>query len=291
MKAALAAAMFLAMSSLGARAAPALWLVQSPTTKIYLFGTMHILPKKLPWFTGKPKAAFDAADELWEEADVSSAGGMGASDMMRLGVDPNTDVLSLIPADEAKTFKAELEKCHLTGEVVTHFRPWLAALMPTICDIMAQSEPAAKAGKTDDTHPDQLLASQATEHLKRTKFFETVADQLGYLSNAPQEAQIQQLRKAIKESATGKDDFTGLENAWFNGDTAAIAKAVLQMRGDSEAFYQTILAQRNVRFAARIKELLTQPGIIFVAVGAGHLAGPDSVQAQLEKSGIHSSFQ
>jgi len=156
---------------------------------------------------------------------------------------------------------------------------------------MAQSEPQAKGAKPAESHPEQVLLNAATEHLKRAKFFETVADQLGYLSNAPQEAQIQQLRKAIHEAATGKDDFTGLETAWFNGDTAVIGKAVLQMRSEGEAFYQTLLAQRNVRFAARIKEMLSQPGTVFVAIGAGHLVGPDSVQAQLEKSGIHSSLQ
>jgi uncharacterized protein YbaP (TraB family) len=32
--------------------------------------------------------------------------------------------------------------------------------------------------------------------------------------------------------------------------------------------------------------LLQHPGTVFIAVGAAHLAGPDSVQAQLAKLGI-----
>jgi uncharacterized protein YbaP (TraB family) len=31
---------------------------------------------------------------------------------------------------------------------------------------------------------------------------------------------------------------------------------------------------------------LPKPGTVFIAVGAAHLAGPDSVQAQLRKLGI-----
>lgn len=45
-------------------------------------------------------------------------------------------------------------------------------------------------------------------------------------------------------------------------------------------------ALRGHRIARRIAELPKQPGSWFVAVGAGHLAGLASVQAQLDKPGI-----
>jgi len=32
--------------------------------------------------------------------------------------------------------------------------------------------------------------------------------------------------------------------------------------------------------------MLQQPGTVFIAVGAAHLAGPDSVQARLELLGV-----
>jgi uncharacterized protein YbaP (TraB family) len=35
-----------------------------------------------------------------------------------------------------------------------------------------------------------------------------------------------------------------------------------------------------------IKQRLTKPGKVFIAVGAGHLAGRGSVQEQLAKQGI-----
>jgi uncharacterized protein YbaP (TraB family) len=44
--------------------------------------------------------------------------------------------------------------------------------------------------------------------------------------------------------------------------------------------------QRNQTWAGKIIAMLQQPGTIFIAVGAGHLAGPDSVQAQLQSRGI-----
>ena len=55
------------------------------------------------------------------------------------------------------------------------------------------------------------------------------------------------------------------------------------MRAQGADFYDMIFTQRNVRFAARIAQALKGSQTVFVAIGAGHLAGPDSVQAQLGK--------
>ena len=47
-----------------------------------------------------------------------------------------------------------------------------------------------------------------------------------------------------------------------------------------------LLVDRNRNWAQWIKQRMTKPGTVFIAVGAGHLAGPDSVQAQLAKLGL-----
>jgi uncharacterized protein YbaP (TraB family) len=46
---------------------------------------------------------------------------------------------------------------------------------------------------------------------------------------------------------------------------------------------------RNVRWANWIVQRLKTPGTVFVAVGAGHLSGPDSVQSQLASLGVKSA--
>ena len=56
--------------------------------------------------------------------------------------------------------------------------------------------------------------------------------------------------------------------------------------GAAPVLYKRLLTDRNTRWAKWIDGRLKQPGTVFVAVGAGHLAGRDSVQAQLRKRGI-----
>ncbi|MBK8271550.1 MAG: TraB/GumN family protein [Sphingomonadales bacterium] len=46
---------------------------------------------------------------------------------------------------------------------------------------------------------------------------------------------------------------------------------------------QSLLYNRNANWTAWVEKRLQKPGTVFVAVGAGHLAGPDSVVALLTK--------
>lgn len=49
---------------------------------------------------------------------------------------------------------------------------------------------------------------------------------------------------------------------------------------------KVLLIQRNANWAKWIKQRLDQPGTVFIAVGAGHLAGKGSVQDQLKALGV-----
>ncbi|MCA6320855.1 MAG: TraB/GumN family protein, partial [Phenylobacterium sp.] len=44
--------------------------------------------------------------------------------------------------------------------------------------------------------------------------------------------------------------------------------------------------ERNVRWAKDLKARMDRPGVVFVAVGAGHLAGDRNVRELLEREGL-----
>jgi uncharacterized protein YbaP (TraB family) len=52
---------------------------------------------------------------------------------------------------------------------------------------------------------------------------------------------------------------------------------------------EVLLVRRNANWARWIKDRLAKPGTVFIAVGAGHLAGPNSVQDQLKGLGLSSA--
>ena len=53
----------------------------------------------------------------------------------------------------------------------------------------------------------------------------------------------------------------------------------------SRGAYDRLLTNRNAKWVPQIEAMLDAPGTKLVAVGAGHLAGPDSVIKMLRDKG------
>jgi len=266
-----------------ARAEPALWRVDSPTAHVYLFGTMHILPKPAAWLSPKITAAFHASDTLWEEADTDASNSEMADEIMTKAIAPDFDLWQALPGSYVIKFRDELHTCGLDPAIMAHVKPWMASMMVTICQMMAGH--GGSLGAAAD-NPEAALLSRAHADAKAVNYFETIDQQIGYMSNAPEAAQLAQLRQSIDEAQKGDDELDTLEVSWMAGDVAKIAASVMDTRKQDEAFYQTIFVQRNQRFAKRIAEMLHGRGTVFVAIGAGHLAGEDSVLRMLSNQGV-----
>ena len=61
-----------------------------------------------------------------------------------------------------------------------------------------------------------------------------------------------------------------------------------QLEHASPDTYRMMFTERNVRWADWIRARMRTPGTVFVAVGAGHLAGKDSLLVRLAERGIPS---
>jgi uncharacterized protein YbaP (TraB family) len=270
---------FCAIASI-AHAEPAIWQVQSPTAKIYLFGTMHLLPKHTDWLGPKIKSAFSDSAVLMEEADIGMVSPLSIATIMNRAESPDTDLFRLLPPKSAAKFSDMVHSCHLPNSVVAHFRPWFAAMLPTMCAVLAENagSTAASAG------PEGIFITMAKASAKKIDFFETAQQQIGYLADAPEKVQLAELEQSIDEG--NPKELDAMEASWSAGDVESLSKLIQKDRIGDEQSYETIFLHRNERFAQRIEALLNGHETIFVAIGAGHLAGPDSVQAQLAKHGV-----
>ena len=74
-------------------------------------------------------------------------------------------------------------------------------------------------------------------------------------------------------------------DAWNRGDAKAVANTIQQSDKDSPSLYKLMFTDRNARWAQWVDRRLARPGTVFMAVGAGHLAGNRSLVTLLKKSG------
>ena len=79
-----------------------------------------------------------------------------------------------------------------------------------------------------------------------------------------------------------------MQSAWKRGDQSVFVRMLDQLRSSSPDTYRLMFTERNARWADWIAARMQTPGVVFVAVGAGHLAGKDSVLVRLAQLGVTS---
>ena len=263
-----------------AQAEPAMWVVKDKDSTIYLFGTVHLLKKDAAWNTPKVQAAMAQSKELWLELiDAEDSAKLGPV-IQQLGVDAKRPLSSkLTAAQNAKLAKVAGEY-GIQPAQLEPLKPWLAAVTLSLL-------PLQKAGWDANAGVDKLLRAQAVKEGDALKAFETAEQQMRFFADLPEPLQISYLEQVLDDTAQGTALMDRLAAAYLAGDPDTIGRIMtVEMKTEAPELYAALLTRRNVAWAAQIQKMLAGKGTHFVAVGAGHLAGPDSVQVQLAQRGI-----
>ena len=259
---------------------PGLWVVRDADSTVYLFGTVHVLKPETPWGTARVDQAFASADEYWFEiADLADQTGVMPV-IQAKGVSPDRPLSSLLTAEEMADLDAAARTVGVTAAQLDPLRPWLASLQLALASIQKAGYVAANGG-------DQILHARAAATGKPIKGFETAPQQIGFIADMSEDAQLAMLRSGLKEFDTAEVVLGQMVTAWSTGDVEGLDALIGQeMKVESPELYAVMLTQRNTKWADQIQTLLAGSGTAFISVGAGHLAGSDSLQAQLERRGV-----
>jgi uncharacterized protein len=287
MKRILSALSALFMACGAAHAAPALWVVSDEDTTIHLFGTIHALPPELDWRTAEFDAAFAAADTLCIEVNIFERAPEVISLTFKEGIFKGDERLSDYLDEEQEAMLREVAaEVNLLWVGLDLMKPWNA--MFTLAGGLAM-----KAGLADDSGVEYVLYEEALADGKTICEMESLDEQLGGLIGLPFDIQVTALTMVDEEYADlpvpeqldkAVEELRGMVGDWAVGNVAAM-QDTFEDFGHRDV-YDAILTDRNARWAERIEAMLGEPGNVFIAVGAGHLAGPDSVQVMLEARGI-----
>ncbi|MCI1143733.1 TraB/GumN family protein [Sphingomonas sp. WKB10] len=259
---------------------PALWVVKGKQTTIYLFGTIHVLKPGLTWFDEAVKSAFDKADEVKLEIvmpdPATMQGLVQATGIAPAGTPPLTQRL---PEGKRAAFAKAVTDLGLPANALDRFRPWLAATQLSVA-------PLSKLGYDSANGPEEVITEAAKQAHKPLSGLETPQQQLGFFGSLSDKAQLQFLESTVDELPTLDKQMASMVDEWARGDPEALAREMNDELKSSPEVAKVLLVDRNRNWAQWIKQRMTKPGTVFIAVGAGHLAGPDSVQAQLAKLGL-----
>ncbi|MEH6666077.1 MAG: TraB/GumN family protein [Brevundimonas sp.] len=260
---------------------PAMWVVSDADSTIYLFGTVHLLKPETQWRTPELDAALAQATELWLEVpnvdDQAAAMPLVQQYGLNIGGAP---ISSLLTAEENAQLQAAAAAIGVPPQAMEVMQPWLVGLQVSVAA-------AVRAGYDPASGVDTRLKAAADESGTAVRGFETLEQQFRFFHDLPQEVQLQFLRQSLATWEEAEAMLDGMVELWAAGDVEGFdALVVDEMQAEWGQLYDVLLVDRNVDWAGQIQTMLDGSGTTFIAVGAAHLVGDDSVQSVLEERGV-----
>jgi len=270
----------LPVPALARASGPALWQVSDKDTTVYLFGTIHLLPQESRWRTPKFDQAVGKSQTLVVETLIDTANPQKLQALMSAmgfasGLPP---IANRVDPSKRPLLEAAIAKTGIPRQTFDRMETWAAAF--TLLSVQFQT-----IGIEGDQGVESVLRKSFADAGKSVGELESNQEQLSFFDRLPESAQRLLLEGAIENPAETRTTFSGMLKSWLSGDTNAIAATFNKDLQASPELKLALLTRRNFNWSQWIERRMQQPGTVLVAVGAGHLAGQQSVQSYLQSRG------
>ena len=259
-------------------ATPALWVVKDDDTTIYLFGTVHQLPRGTQWDGAAVGRAIAAADELVLELTPAEMAAAPAAFARHATDSREGPVLHRIPTTLRYDARVAISDAPMSMPQLDSLDSWAAAL------VLAQAMTEA-AGLDYDAGVEKALIERFRAAQLPIGGLETAEGQILLFERLPMPVQRAMLEKVIRDRDEAPEMLERLLSAWRTGDMDAMEQAIDDDALSIDGLSGPLLTERNADWATWIDRRMDRPGTVLVAVGAAHLAGSGSVQDALARAG------
>jgi uncharacterized protein YbaP (TraB family) len=261
-------------------AKPALWQVSDADTTIYVFGTIHLLPAGTEWQTPALEKAVREAQSLVVETIVDEKNPQAfMTAMSQLGFSPGQPpIAERVPAAKRAALAAAIAKSGVPREVFDRMETWAAAF--TLLGVQFR-----ELGLIGSEGVETVLRQQFTSSGKPIGELESNTEQLRIFDSLSEKDQRSFLEGVMEEPQAMRKQFKQMLEAWVRGDIDGIAQSFNQDLSSTPAMENALIRNRNARWRTWVEQRLASPGTVLLAVGAGHLAGKDSLLTMLSKDG------
>jgi uncharacterized protein YbaP (TraB family) len=263
---------------------PALWLLADEDTRIYMFGTIHVLPPGFRWRSAALDKAVAESAELVVETYEAPGTEMSEENVAGFFAEKPVPILQRVPKKKRKRLKAAIAEAGVPIEMLDRMHSWAAAMTLGIAQMLSEygvDDPDEAPGVED------VLEEAFRGAGKPILSVEDGNAVLASMSALPEAVQTQLLLEAIAPAPGRGEEQAPLgvgEADWVAGRFEALDLAL--ERDFPPALFDVLVRRRNAAWTEWLEERLKKPGTLLFAVGAGHFAGRESVQAMLAKRGL-----
>jgi uncharacterized protein YbaP (TraB family) len=262
-------------------ARPALWQVSDSDTTIYLFGTIHLLPENYQGRTAKFDQAVASSRQLVLETIVDDKDPtkiMSAMASLAFNAPNLPPLIDRVTPDKRPALAEAVRKSGFPPNAFDRMETWAAAFI-------LLGNQYREMNLKGDQGVEAVLRQSFTAAGKPIGELETNLQQFSFFDAMPEKAQVALLEGALADPDAADKEFSGMLKAWAAGDVAGIGRTFDRDLSSSPDLAEALIHRRNANWSRWIEQRMTLPGAVMIAVGAGHLAGRDSVVAALKRDG------
>jgi uncharacterized protein YbaP (TraB family) len=258
-----------------ALAEPAMWKVSDADSSVYLFGSIHVFTRPMEWRTPLFETVLKDADHVYFELilDEKAYATMARAMLIEGRLRDGRTLHELLTYPQWVQVQSAFNQVGMDVNTVAYMTPWMAEMV-------------LGTGAIGTTKPGVESTLYAEVEPERQRGLETAEEQIGFLSKGTEEEQVANLvRSAEAISTETKKMVEEMMDAWESGDTDYLDRLnQIELGGDTR--FDTLIVERNERWADRIAQMLEENDNALVVVGAAHLVGSVGVPALLYEAGF-----
>jgi hypothetical protein len=265
-------------SSVGAESS--VWVAKSSKAIVYLAGSFHVLkasdyPLPAEFFT----AYKDSRKIIFEVMPGETESPEYMEKFLSLAIynDGTTLKEHITTAAYAKA-ESFCKERNYPLEQYQFFKPTFLVMTLTVSEMN-------KIGADPQKGIDNFFKEKALQDGKALGSLETVDQQLSLLTSMDASLGSDQILESIGELKQMEVMLGELLAVWKKGDEAKMEELYIKDLKLYPKLYQTLIVDRNNKWARNIEEYLNGSGNTMVVVGAAHLVGADGLVNLLRKRG------
>lgn len=252
-----------------------LWKITGPNMESdsYLFGTMHLIKKEYFFFPRKLKKLISKTDQLVMEI---------------VGLPNQIDAMKYITLEEGSFFDffntAQIDtiltwaKANFFMEE-SAFRSVFSKIKPFV--IIQMATQIQFIGKTESY--EMIFNEIAKNKGIETKSLETIQQQISFFDQLTNKQQVEMIMSGIRDSEKSIDMIIKMQKTYVSQNVDALYQMITNDGSVISEEQSKFLDDRNENWIPQIIKLIKKN--TFIAIGAGHLGGPNGVIRLLEEKG------
>jgi hypothetical protein len=260
---------------------PGLWLLADEDTKIYLFGTIHLLAPGFKWRSPALDKAAAEADELVVETHEEPGADRSDVYLRAALLETPKPLLERVPVEHWAKLGLTFERLGIPLENVATMRTWMVAVL------LGFAQELERWGvETIEQAPgvEVALEAQFSHAGKPISSVETPEAGLAAFDALSDADEVKLLLNTLAEGNKEQDAAMSSDDLWAQGRyEEAYARDIAEL---PPVLFDGLVVKRNAAWVNWLKARLDKPGTVLFAVGAAHLAGPQSVQKMLADRGL-----